>query len=337
MYEQFYGFRERPFDLTPDPRFLVDTEMHREVRSNLEYAITSRKGITVVIGEAGTGKTTVIRAAIEKQSSRTLCIHLHNPALTREEFVEMIAARFGLSEHARSSKAALLLELEELLRRRRSAAEETVLIVDEAQSLPLELLEEIRLLTNIETNQEKLLSLVIAGQPELAERFADQSLRQLKQRIALRCELRPLNLRESIGYMAGRIAAAGGTPTQIFSREAVLLIHDRSRGIPRTINVIADNALVSGFAAQQRPITTQVIREVCRDFDIAQPSVARSKAPVQSKVTSDVAKPLSPVLSRSDENALDSVTSVWPTLKERGERLSSWAAPAFDALGLKKR
>src|SRR5687767_2943498 len=165
MYEQFYGLHERPFDLTPDPRFLVITDVHREALSNLEYAMTSRKGITLLVGEAGTGKTTVIRTALEKQTAKTHCVYLHNPALTRDEFVEMIANQFGLSSTAQTSKTALLLELEDLLRQRHSAGETTVLVVDEAQSLPLELLEEVRLLTNIETDAEKLLSVIIAGQP----------------------------------------------------------------------------------------------------------------------------------------------------------------------------
>src|SRR4051812_1106735 len=171
MYERFFGFRERPFDLTPSPRFLVMTEGHREALSNLEYAIASRKGITVLLGDAGCGKTTIIRAAIEQQPSQVLCVHVTNPALTREEFVETLATQFGLSGEAVRSKAALLRELEELLRRRRAADETTVLVVDEAQSLSPELLEEIRLLANIETSEEKLLSLILAGQPELAEQL----------------------------------------------------------------------------------------------------------------------------------------------------------------------
>ena len=314
MYEHFYGLRERPFDLTPDPRYLVATEVHQEALSNIEYAIASRKGVALLVGESGTGKTTVIRAAINKQSSRTHCVHLHNPALTRKEFVQMLAARFGLSPRARKSKTDLLLELEQLLRQRRDAQEATVLVVDEAQSLPLELLEEIRLLSNIETDDEKLLSLIIAGQPELADRLTDQSLRQLKQRIALRCELRPLNLPESCGYIAGRIAAAGGTPGEIFSREAVVLIHERSRGVPRAINVIADNALVSGFAAEQRLVTTPLVREVCRDFDIRSSGGAGpDSSPKKSQRSATD-------LTKSDEQVLDTV--MLPTLKARDEKSS---------------
>ena len=268
MYEQFFGLRERPFDLTPNPRFLVMTDGHREALSNLEYAIDSRKGVTLLLGEAGSGKTTVIRAAVEQATSRVHCVHLHNPALTRNEFVEMLAARFELSDEARRSKTALLLEMESLLQKRYETREATVLIVDEAQSLSTELLEEIRLLANIETNDEKLLTLVIAGQPELGSKLDDPSLRQLKQRIALRCELRPLTLHETLVYLAGRIRAAGGVTSRIFTREAATLLHQTAAGIPRTINVLADNALLAAFARQQSPVTSQIVTEIVQDFRI---------------------------------------------------------------------
>src|SRR5579863_4723578 len=137
MYEQFFGFRERPFDLTPDPRYVVLTESHREALSNLEYGIASRKGITLLIGEAGSGKTTVIRTAIDRQPVRVHCVHLHNPTLSRAEFAEMLAIQYGLSDRAGASKARMLLELEALLRARRDLGETSVLVVDEAQSLPL--------------------------------------------------------------------------------------------------------------------------------------------------------------------------------------------------------
>src|SRR5688572_25965434 len=272
MYESFYGFRERPFDLTPNPRFLVMTDVHREALSNLEYGITSRTGITLLVGEAGTGKTTLIRTALDRQPARVHCVHVQNPALARDEFVEMLAVRFKLSERARGSKTALLLELEEVLRGRDEAGESTVLIVDEAQSLPRDILEEIRLLANIETNERKLLSVILAGQPEVTALLNDAALRQLKQRIALRCELRPLTLQETAGYLAGRIRAAGGVGAQVFTREAVTLIHERSSGVPRTISVIADNALLTGFAVGQRPVNSATVREVCRDFDLDQAS-----------------------------------------------------------------
>jgi type II secretory pathway predicted ATPase ExeA len=244
------------------------TDGHREALSNLEYAIASRKGVTLLLGEAGSGKTTVIRAAVAQATSRVHSVHLHNPALTRNEFVEMLAARFELSDEARRSKTALLLEMESLLHKRYETQEATVLIVDEAQSLSTELLEEIRLLVNIETNDEKLLTLIIAGQPELGSKLDDASLRQLKQRIALRCELRPLTLHETLVYLAGRIRAAGGVTSRIFTREAATLLHQTAAGIPRTINVLADNALLAAFARQQSPVTSQIVAEIIRDFRI---------------------------------------------------------------------
>ena len=274
MYETYYGFRERPFDLAPDPRFLVLTESHDEALSTLRYGIASRKPVTLLIGEAGVGKTTLIRAALADQPARVRCIHLQNPVLTRSEFLEMLARRFGLSQHAAESKTAFLCELEELLQRARQNQETTLLVIDEAQSLPEELLEEIRLLANIETNSERLLSVILAGQPELADRLNDASLRQLKQRIALRCELRPLIGQETARYIAGRIKAAGGVGADIFTREAVNEIHDRASGIPRTVSVIADNALLGGFAAGVRPVPVSVVREVCMDLHLGESPVS---------------------------------------------------------------
>jgi general secretion pathway protein A len=201
MYERFFGLRERPFDLTPNPRFLVLTDSHREVLSNLEYAISGRKGMTLVVGEAGSGKTTLIRAVLQRQPEKVHSVHLQNPTLSRAEFVETLAAKFGLSEQSRHSKAMMLGDLETLLRTRSARGEGSALIVDEAQSAPLEILEEIRLLANIEADHEKLLSVILVGQPELAGRLDEADLRQLKQRVALRCQLRSLTARETAGYM----------------------------------------------------------------------------------------------------------------------------------------
>jgi type II secretory pathway predicted ATPase ExeA len=206
---------------------------------------------------------------LERQADRMHSVHVSNPTLSRPEFVEMLAAKFGLSSRAGQSKASFLRELEEMITGRLAAGETTVLIVDEAQSLPLELLEEVRLLANTETNEQKLLPVILAGQPELADRLNEPNLRQLKQRVALRCELRPLNDRETAGYIAGRIAVAGGTASQVFTREAVGLIHQAAHGLPRMISVLADNALLGGFARSQRPVGSQIVQEVCRDFDLS--------------------------------------------------------------------
>jgi type II secretory pathway predicted ATPase ExeA len=293
MYEAFYGLRERPFDLSPDPRYLVLTRAHREALSNLQYGVASRKGITLLIGEAGTGKTTIIRAAVTTQPERVHCIQVQNPALTRAEFVEMLARRFNLSGAARESKSTFLVELESLLAQRRGRGEWSVLVLDEAQSLPLELLEEVRLLANMESGGEMLLSVILAGQPELAARLNDQSLRQLKQRVALRCELRPLTAQETSAYLVGRIRAAGGVGAQIFTREAVILIHERARGIPRTVSVIADNALLTGFAVQQPLVNSAIVREVCRDLDLEGTASQQAKD-VANAVPSEASGPVSP-------------------------------------------
>jgi len=267
MYESFYGFRARPFDLTTDPAFLVLTGPHQEALDSLQHAIATSKPVTLLLGEAGTGKSTIIRAAIERQRDRAHCVCLQNPALTRGELVQMIAAKFALSSRAQRSKTDLLLELEALLARRMEAQERTVLVVDEAQNLSAELLEELRLLTNIEVGEQKPLSLVLAGQPELARRLNEPGWQHLKQRIALRCELRPLTLHESALYVAGRISAAGGNPARLFTRDAVALLHQYARGIARIINVIGDNALLGAYAAALPTVTSHIVVEVCKDLD----------------------------------------------------------------------
>ena len=267
MYHRYYGLRELPFELTPNPKYLYLSPKHREALSNLEYGLFSTKPITVLIGEAGTGKTTLLRAALESdRCANVRCVYLNNPALTREEFVRMLANRFGLSADAAGSKAVLLLELERVLRERRDRGEITALVVDEAQSLSTELLEEIRLLANIETSDEKLLPLVLAGQPELSARLEEPGLRQLKQRVALRCQIAPLELSETAAYIASRVRTAGGVPSRLFTREGVSVIHEYSGGIPRTVSVICDNALVSGMALERQPVDRAIVLEVCRDF-----------------------------------------------------------------------
>ena len=290
MYQHFYGLRELPFELTPNPRFLFLTRQHREALSTLIYGLSSAKGITALIGEAGTGKTTLLHAALRSEQCRNVnCVYLMNPTLTREEFVEMLSVRFELSAHASRSKAALLNELELVLRERRARGQITALMVDEAQSLSGELLEEIRLLANSETTTEKLLPLVLAGQPELKERLNATDLRQLKQRVTLRCEIAPFAQQETAAYIAWRIRTAGGDAAKLFTREAVMLIHERSGGIPRTISVMCDNALLTGFGLGRQPVNYETVLEVAQDFDLNEKR-ARDLSPsplADSEVDSD--------------------------------------------------
>jgi general secretion pathway protein A len=292
MYERFYGFREAPFELTSNPRFLFFTAQHREALCNLEYGLSSAKPITVLIGEAGTGKSTLLRAALESEMCRHVtCVYIDNPTLTRAEFLETLAARFDLGGNAEKSKASLLGGLESVIRRRHARRELTALVIDEAQALPNEILEEIRLLANMETPTQKLLPVVLAGQPELADRLNEPRLRQLKQRIALRCELKPLDLPDTAAYIASRIRTAGGDPANIFTRQAVTLIHEHSHGLPRIISVMCDNALMSGFALDQRPVDGDIVLEVCRDFDLKKAEPVHQKTPHLALVTPDAPEP----------------------------------------------
>jgi type II secretory pathway predicted ATPase ExeA len=310
MYESFYGLRERAFDLTPNPRLLLLTHQHREALSNLEYGIAARKGLTVLTGEAGTGKSTLVRAAIARLTAGQGTLrpgpwaYVNNPTLERNEFVETLATAFSLSSAATASKARLLSELERVLLETYHAGGCAVLIVDEAQSLSRELLEEIRLLANIETDAVKLLPLIMVGQPELAERLNQPDLRQLKQRIALRCRLMPLTLQETGAYLATRIRSAGGEPAGLFTREAVVLIHERAQGIPRTINVIADNALVNGFALGRRPIDVDLVEEVCRDFDLGGPAPRRVERDLVSESAPTEAPEIGPGSGRGSFSLL---------------------------------
>jgi general secretion pathway protein A len=274
MYLSFYGLREPPFELTSDPKFLHFTEQHREALSILEYGLSSSKAVTVLVGDAGTGKTTVLQAALKSEHCRGVrTVFLNNPALTRAEFIETLASQFQLNI-VNQSKASLLTALEPVLRDRRQRGETSALVIDEAQSLSYELLEEIRLLTNMETPTDKLLPIALAGQPELTARLNEAALEPLKQRVALRGQMGPLTLRDTAGYISSRIRTAGGDSARLFSREAVALVHEHSRGIPRTINVICDNALVTGFGRSQQPINREIVLEVCRDLDLRAPTAS---------------------------------------------------------------
>jgi general secretion pathway protein A len=269
MYEQYYGLQERPFDLSPNPRFLFLSKGHREALTHLRYGLTGRPGLTLLLGEAGTGKTTLVRAALHPAGAQSASIvHLSNPTLTRTEFFEYLASGFGFGREAAASKTTFLRELERTLGSRARDNGVLALVVDEAQSLPHELLEEIRLLTNTETPSGRSVAVALVGQPELALRLNEGNLRQLKQRIALRCELQPLDLRETAAYIAARVRIAGGNADMLFTRDAVVAIHEHSGGIPRTVSVICDNALVNGFAADVKPVSRDLVLEICRDFQL---------------------------------------------------------------------
>jgi general secretion pathway protein A len=296
MYETFYGLSELPFELTANPKYLFLTARQREALSTLQYGLLSAKSLTVLIGEAGTGKTTLIRTALESERCRRVrCIYLNNPALRTDDFIRLLALKFDLGPEAGTSKALLLERLELLLRERRADGEITALVIDEAQSLSIEMLEEIRLLANIETPTAKLLPLVLAGQPGLGERLEDPNLRQLKQRVTLRCDLEPFDVVDTAAYIASRFSTAGGVAARVFTREAITLIHEGSGGIPRTINVICDNALLSGMALGHQKVDRAIVVEACRDL--------RLKSNGEQAPTGDRSNQLDDLSRRSDAKA----------------------------------
>lgn len=299
MYEGFYGLSELPFELTANPKYLFLTPRQREALSILQYGLLSAKSITVLIGEAGTGKTTLIKAALESERCRQVrCIYLNNPALHRDDFIRLLALKFEIGAELGGSKALVLERLEVLLRERRERGEITALVIDEAQSLSIEMLEEVRLLANIETPSAKLLPVVLAGQPELGARLEDPKLRQLKQRVTLRCQLEPFDIKDTAAYVASRFSNAGGVASRVFTREAIILIHENACGIPRTINVICDNALVSGMALGRQRVDRAIVNEVCRDLQLKsngeRSSPARDQAAEPGEQTVGVASAYEP-------------------------------------------
>jgi general secretion pathway protein A len=280
MYESYYGLTERPFDLTPNPRFLFMTAGHQEALTTIQYAISGRKGLTLLLGPAGTGKTTLVHAAIQQQQGdKARTVYLGNPTLTREEFYEFLAHELGLSPGAAASKAQFLRELRADLARTHAAGIVTALIIDEAQSMSDGLFEELRLLENLETPSQKLMPVVLVGQPELGTRLREPVLTPLRQRVALRATLQPLSHADAAAYIADRIRTAGGDIARVFTPEAVRAISESSGGTPRIISVLCDNALVNGFALDQRPIGPGVVAEVARDFDLPGPRTSALAAP----------------------------------------------------------
>jgi len=321
MYERFYGLSDRPFDLTANPKFLFLSAKHEEALSVLLYALRAQKGITLLIGEAGTGKSTLLRAALEAgRVPECRAVYLHNPSLSRSEFFEWLAGAMGLPPEAAESKPRFLELFEAALHDRQRRGIASAIVIDEAQSLPDELLEELRLLANLETPTRKLVSLVLTGQPELAARLNQPQLRQLKQRVALRCLLAPLTRDETLEYIATRLSVVGGHRDTIFSRDALSVIFERSGGIPRTISVICDNALINGFAAGRKPVDAACALEASRDLDLdiagpvaIAPPAALPSPPLLSPAVASSALPLPVVVTEPacEPDEIPAVAATW--------------------------
>jgi general secretion pathway protein A len=276
MYLDFYGLKELPFALTPDPRFIYFTPSHAEAMANLHYGIENGKGLIVVTGEVGTGKTTMLRWIMQRLDRSVLVAYIFNPRMSVAEFYQYISSPKLLNVPNWENKSELLLKLGEVLESRHSRGLRTVLIIDEAHGLSPAVLEEIRLLSNFESDSAKQLQIILTGQPELRDVLNSPDLRQLKQRVALRCEIKPLpGIKETERYITSRLLAAGAERTDIFSPSAVDFIFRCSEGIPRQINNLCDNALLAGFAADAETITRAIIEEVAETFDLL-PDASRS-------------------------------------------------------------
>jgi type II secretory pathway predicted ATPase ExeA len=278
MYKNFFGLKANPFNLNPDPRFLYGTKHTYEALACLAYGIQNRKGFMLLTGEVGTGKTTILNKLLEwLRTQRVSSAFIFNPRLDVVQFFDFMFADFGIPTTMRD-KGQFLLKLNHWLLERYRAKETAVLIVDEAQNLSIDMLEEIRLLTNLETSTEKLLQIVLSGQPELEMKLKAPELRQLRQRITLRCKTLPLTPQQTGAYIEQRLKVAGANSVPIFSPGAVEMVSRYSSGIPRVINLLCEHALINAFVDQKRPIPVEIIEDVAREFELDDSTRSASSA-----------------------------------------------------------
>lgn len=272
MYNGFFGFTENPFNISPDPSFLYRSAQHEEALANLIYGVQSRKGFIVITGEVGTGKTTMLECLRDylEQSGNEFA-YIFNSRINSEQFFEMIAYDFDL-RCQRASKTEVLFALNQLLVQLANEGRTAVLIVDEAHNLEWDVLEEVRLLGNLENPRTgKLLQIILSGQPELDRKLDAPNLRQLKQRIVLRTSLQPLTLSETTEYIKARLTHAGMPDQEVFPEALIAEIHLRTQGIPRLINAVCDNLLLSCFASETRTATVEMLDEVAKDMRLDWP------------------------------------------------------------------
>jgi general secretion pathway protein A len=321
MYKQYFGLSRNPFEISPDPYFYHPTPRHNEALANLHYGVGRRKGFIVITGEVGTGKTLLVRCLLSELRKNNIAFgYVFNPLLSVVEFFQYIMADLGLPYSGRN-KTEMLLDLNRFLIQRHARGLITALVVDEAQALRAELLEEIRLLTNLETSQQKLLQIVLLGQPELEIVLDSPELRQLKQRVSLRCQLQPLDEPQTHAYILSRLERAGAPPEPpIFTEEALAKIYEYSRGIPRIINNLCENSMVSAFANELRTVTGDMITDVAADFRLIAPSLpeeTQMAIDAREENNESVLRSLFRILRTADCETLETSKSMTTTAARR--------------------
>lgn len=297
MYKEFFGLDDIPFTLTPDPRFIVFTPSYNEVLASLYYGLETSKGLIVLTGEVGTGKTTALRWILRRLDSTVLAAYVFNPRLSIDEFYHHVTQMLGIKDW--SNKAELLSVMGKVLEERHRRGLRTVIIIDEAHELSDYVLEEIRLLLNFESDNAKHLQIVLTGQPELRDKLNQSNLRQLKQRVALRCHMHPYpNVDEVASYITERLLIAGSEDPEVFTKEAVDFIYQCSEGIPRNINNLCDNAMLNAYAAGEKTIGRKIIVEVAENLDIL------PQTPTVSAVDSYNGRPAGKAMRSNSQNDL---------------------------------
>jgi len=321
MYKQFFGLTRNPFEISPDPFFYHPTPRHNEALANLHYGVGRRKGFIVITGEVGTGKTLLVRCLLAELRKNNIAFgYVFNPLLPVVEFFQYIMADLGLP-YAGRNKTEMLLDLNRFLIQRHARGLITALVVDEAQALRSELLEEIRLLTNLETSQQKLLQIVLMGQPELEMVLDSPELRQLKQRVALRCQLQPLDEAQTRAYVHSRLERAGApAEPPVFTEDALSKLYEYSRGIPRIINNLCENSMVNAFSKEERPVTASMITEVASDFRLTSPALPEEvplSIAAREESNDSILRSLFRVLRTMDNPELDANKSMQTTAVRR--------------------
>jgi general secretion pathway protein A len=332
MYNEFFGLKESAFNVSPDPRYFFLTPVMQEALAGLAYGVQRRKGIILLTGEVGTGKTTLLNQLMDwLRQNQAATAFVFNTRLSVEDLFNYILTDFGIPCASRA-KSDMLIRLNNWLLDRFVAGhpEPAVLIVDEAQHLSPELLEEIRLLTNLETSSEKLLQIILSGQPELERKLRDPKLRQLRQRITLRYRTSQLSLSETNSYIEERLRIAGSKGETIFPPEAIESIQEYSRGVPRVINVLCEHALINAFAGRQKQVSVALIHDVAREFelDLIAPIVPQSSYGVPESGTAPLIQAMLAAMAKAAANFSPSESLLSDFAKQQGgagPAMTAWA------------